>query len=325
MLMSEKNLKVVFYGTPDFAVPILDAILKKGYDVVAVVTAPDKPAGRGKKITMSAIKKYALEKGLKILQPVKLKEVSFLNELKRLNPDVQVVVAFRMLPVEVWSLPQLGTFNLHASLLPQYRGAAPINYAIINGEKITGLTTFFIDDKIDTGNIILQQKIEIDDNDDFESLHDKMMLKGAELVLKTLELIKEGGVELKKQSDLVKENEALKSAPKIKKEDCKINWNQPVEKVYNFIRGLSPWPAAFTILKDESGKEYYVKIYKTEKEVAGEKTKPGKVITDNKKFLKISCNNGVLIIKELQLAGKRRMTVEELLRGFDIGKDAFAY
>jgi len=314
--MNKKDLRIIFYGTPDFAVTILDAIVNAGYNVVAVVTAPDKPAGRGKKLSMSAVKKYALEKGLELLQPVKLKDEEFLKKLDSLKPDLQVVVAFRMLPKEVWSKPPLGTFNLHASLLPQYRGAAPINYAIINGEKETGLTTFFIDDKIDTGNIILQEKIEIREDDNFETLHDRMMIAGAELVIKTIETILEGDYKLINQNDFIRKGEELKSAPKINKEDCKINWNLPVENVYNFIRGLSPWPVAFTILKDDSGKEFYTKIYKVEKVYPNEKKLPGKVETDNKTFIRIFCVDGAIDVKEIQLPGKKRMKTDDLLRGF---------
>jgi methionyl-tRNA formyltransferase len=314
--MNKKDLKIVFYGTPDFAVKSLQAIIDAGYNVVAVVTAPDKPAGRGKKLTQSPVKKYAVEQNLKVLQPEKLKDPAFLEELKKLRPDLQVVVAFRMLPKEVWSLPPLGTFNLHASLLPQYRGASPINFALINGEKETGLTTFFIDDKIDTGNIILQEKTQIKDTDNFESLHDKMMLQGADLVVRTIETILKGNFKLINQNDLIKPGETLKPAPKINKKDCEINWNRPVDEVYNFIRGLSPWPAAFTMLKDKEGKELYVKIFKVEKENHVSQNEPGQVETDNKNFLRIYCKDGSVLVKELQLPGKKRMKTVELLRGF---------
>ncbi len=314
--MEKKDVKIVFYGTPDFAVATLDAIVNAGYDVVAVVTAPDKPAGRGKKISMSPVKKYALEKGLTVLQPEKLKDPVFLDQLKQLQPDLQVVVAFRMLPKEVWSLPPLGTFNLHASLLPQYRGAAPINYAIINGEKVTGLTTFFIDDKIDTGNILLQEKVEISDDDNFETLHDRMMEIGAGLVLKTIDTILKGNYKLIDQQTLIREDEPLKQAPKINKEDCKVDWNKRVDEIYNFIRGLSPWPVAYTILKDASGKEYYTKIYRADKMPKDGDTKPGKVETDNKKYLRIHGKDGMIDILELQFPGKKRMSTEDLLRGF---------
>ncbi len=321
--MNNKKPKIIFYGTPGFAVTILDALVKNNHDIAAVVTAPDKPAGRGKKLTMPPVKKYALEKGLNVLQPVNLKDPGFIDELKKINPDLQIVVAFRMLPKVVWELPALGTFNLHASLLPQYRGAAPINYAIINGEKETGLTTFFIDDKIDTGNIILQKKIKIEDDDDFETLHDKMAVAGASLVLETIDKIKNGNIELIRQEELIKKGEELKPAPKIKKEDCKINWDNSIDDIYNFIRGMSPWPGAFTVLSDGSGKEYYLKIFKTEKEKGSGKI-PGSVETDNKTYLKISGKDGDLNIKELQLAGKKRMSTGELLRGFSFEGDVKA-
>lgn len=314
--MKKDALKIVFMGTPDFAVPILDTIVKAGYNVVAVVTVPDKPAGRGKKLRPSPIKEYALEHNLNLLQPEKLRDEVFVNTLKELKPDLQIVVAFRMLPEVVWKIPVKGTFNLHASLLPQYRGAAPINYAIINGEKETGLTTFFIDDKIDTGNIILQKKLIIDEADDFKSLHDKMMAEGAELVIKTIELIKNDAVKVINQNDLIKNGESLKIAPKILKQDCKIDWNKPVTQVYNFIRGLSPWPVAYSNFRDETGKEHYIKVYKATKNIEYHKKDPGEVETDNKSFIKVYCQDGFVTIEELQMAGKKRMKVIEFLRGF---------
>ncbi len=303
-------------GTPDFAVPVLDAIVKEGFHVVGVITVPDKPAGRGKKLRASAIKEYAVAHNLHLLQPEKLRDETFLKELRTLKPDVQIVVAFRMLPKVVWSIPELGTFNLHASLLPQYRGAAPINHAVINGEKVTGVTTFFIDDKIDTGNIILQKTIPIDEQDDFKSLHDKMMIAGAELVLKTINLLLEGDFEPIDQQSKLGENELLKPAPRIFKEDCRIDWNKPVSEIYNFIRGLSPWPVAFTNLKDGSGKEYYVKIFKASPVKEKNIFHPGKVITDNKQYIKVYGLDGYLNIEELQMPGKKRMTTDSLLRGF---------
>jgi len=314
--MKKNTLRIVFMGTPDFAVPVLDAILKASYNVVAVVTTPDKPAGRGKKLRLSPVKEYAVKHKLSLLQPEKLRDEEFVQNLKELKPDLQIVVAFRMLPKVVWTIPVIGTFNLHASLLPQYRGAAPINYAIINGEKETGLTTFFIDDKIDTGNIILQQRLKIDETDDFKSLHDKMMVEGAALVLKTIELIKRGNVELIDQNELIKKGEPLKTAPKILKEDCKVDWDNPVTQVYNFIRGLSPWPVANTNLIDETGARYYIKLFKTTKHIEYHFNKPAKVETDNKTYIKVYCQDGFINIEELQMPGKRRMRTEELLRGF---------
>ncbi|RLD91066.1 MAG: methionyl-tRNA formyltransferase [Bacteroidetes bacterium] len=308
--------KIVFMGTPDFAVPVLDAIVQKGYNVVAVVTASDKPAGRGKKLHVSPVKEYAIKNNLTLLQPEKLRNKTFVDTLKKLNPDIQVVVAFRMLPRVVWEIPDMGTFNLHASLLPQYRGAAPINHAIINGENETGLTTFFIDDKIDTGNIILQKKVLINEDDNFLSLHDRMMTEGATLVLQTLDLIIKGASDFVDQNALIDDGEELKSAPRIFKEDCRIHWDRPVGEVYNFIRGLSPWPVAFTNLIDGEGNEYYIKIYKTAPIKSVQQLQPGMVETDNKTFIKIYCNDGFVQVLELQMAGKRKMTTEELLRGF---------
>lgn len=308
-------------GTPDFAVPVLDAIIQEGYNVVGVVTAPDRPAGRGKKLRSSPVKEYAVQHNLHLLQPEKLRDELFLKELKQLDPHLQIVVAFRMLPKVVWEIPTLGTFNLHASLLPQYRGAAPINHAIINGESETGLTTFFIDDKIDTGSIILQEKITIDKKDDFKSLHDKMMVKGAGLVLKTIHLILKGDVVLTDQKSRVGAYEVLKPAPRIFKDDCRIDWNKPVEEIYNFIRGLSPWPVAFTNLKDDSGKEYYVKIYKASPVKQNHLFDPGKVETDNKLYIKVYGLDGYLNIEELQMSGKKRMKTADLLRGFSFSGD----
>jgi len=308
--------KIVFMGTPDFAVSVLDAIVNNGYNVVAVVTAPDKPAGRGKKLHGSPVKEYAVKNNLTLLQPEKLRDQTFVDTLKQLNPDIQVVVAFRMLPRVVWEISAKGTFNLHASLLPQYRGAAPINHAIINGEKETGLTTFFIDDKIDTGSIILQKKVPITEEDNFLSLHDKMMAAGTTLVLQTLDLIIKGVLTLVDQRALIGADEELKPAPRIFKEDCRVNWHRLVGEVYNFIRGLSPWPVAFTNLKDGEGNEYYVKIFKVSPFNLQHQHQPGDVETDNKTYLKIYCLDGFLKVEELQMPGKRKMKAEEMLRGF---------
>lgn len=305
-------LRIIFMGTPEFAVPSLDRIYQAGLNIVGVITAPDKPAGRGMKITESAVKKYAIEKNLKILQPEKLKDPSFIEELKALNADVQVVVAFRMLPEIVWNMPPLGTINLHASLLPQYRGAAPINWAIINGEKETGVTTFRLKQEIDTGNILLQQKIAISDNDTAGSLHDKMMEAGADLLLKTINQLAEGSLTQIPQSSITDLQQAtLKSAPKIFSRDCEINWNKKVEEIYNFIRGLSPYPAAFTYLK---GKK--LKVFTAQKESTEISAKPGEVFTDHKTFLKLAATGGFIHLKEIQLEGKKRMKIEEFLRGW---------
>ena len=306
------RLRIVFMGTPEFAVPSLDKLFKAGYHIAGVITAPDKPAGRGMKLTESAVKRYAVEKGLRILQPEKLKDPAFIEELKSLKADVQVVVAFRMLPEIVWNMPPLGTINLHASLLPQYRGAAPINWAIINGEKETGVTTFKLQQEIDTGDILLQQKIKIEENDTAGSLHDRMMEVGAEMLLKTIQQLEAGTLREMPQSSVFKiHHSTLHPAPKLFSENCKINWDKTVDEIYNFIRGLSPYPAAFTYLK---GKK--LKIFSAEKELAEIVAKPGEVITDNKTFLKFVATDGFIHPKEVQLEGKKRMKIEDFLRGW---------
>ena len=298
-------------GTPQFAVPALNKLYEAGYDIAAVVTAPDKPAGRGMQLTQSAVKKYAVEKDLKILQPEKLKDAGFIEELKSLKADVQVVVAFRMLPEIVWNMPPLGTINLHASLLPQYRGAAPINWAIIKGEKHTGVTTFKLKHEIDTGNILLQKKIDLDENETAGSLHDKMMHIGADLLLQTIHQLSEGKFEEIDQSSASPSNEMLHQAPKIFTETCEIKWDKNVEEVYNLIRGLSPYPTAFTFL---NGKK--LKIFKAEKELNNKVPKPGEMVTDRKSFLKFSASDGFISLKEIQLEGKKKMPVEDFLRGW---------
>jgi methionyl-tRNA formyltransferase len=296
-------------GTPDFAVPSLDILVKNNYRVVGVITAPDKPAGRGLLPQMSAVKKYALENNLLLLQPEKLKSPEFQNELKNLKPDLQVVVAFRMLPESVWSPPQLGTFNLHASLLPQYRGAAPINWSIINGEKETGVTTFFLEKEIDTGNILFQKKISINSEMTAGDLHDSLMLSGAELVLQTVKAIEQKTIHPQKQIA----NKELKTAPKIFTETCKINWNYPTENIYNLIRGLSPYPCAFSFLNDKK-----LKVYFGEKEIISHSEIAGTISSDNKTFLKFATADGFIKLTDLQLEGKKRMGVEEFLRGFKV-------
>jgi methionyl-tRNA formyltransferase len=304
-----EQLKIVFMGTPDFAVGILDAIYQHNYDIVGVITAPDKPAGRGQKVKFSAVKDYALEKNLKILQPVNLKDETFLAELKSLNANLQVVVAFRMLPEVVWRMPKLGTFNLHASLLPQYRGAAPINWAVINGEEKTGVTTFFIDDKIDTGAMILKAETDIAPNETAGELHDRLMELGKETVLKTLGMIQSGTVE----TTLQPQDGDIKTAYKLNKENCKIDWSKPGREIQNLIRGLSPYPAAWTFIVDK-GQEWNVKIYETVFESAAHSLKFGAVVSD-KKSLKIAVNDGFIDILSLQMPAKKRMTVKELLNG----------
>jgi methionyl-tRNA formyltransferase len=299
-------------GTPEFAVPSLDKLFNAGLEIVAVVTAPDKPAGRGMQLTQSAIKKYALKKDLKILQPEKLKVPNFIEELQSLKADLFVVVAFRMLPEIVWNMPPLGTINLHASLLPQYRGAAPINWVIINGEKETGLTTFKLQHEIDTGNILLQQKMPIHDNENAGSLHDRMMNAGGDLLLKTLKELEEGKLQEVQQNDIkIYTEHSLKHAPKIFTETCKIDWNKSTNEIYNLIRGLSPYPAAFTFLE---GKK--LKIFAADKEKTDKIIEPGKIFTDNKSFLKFATNDGFISVKEIQLEGKKKMNIGDFLRGW---------
>lgn len=305
-------------GTPEFAVESLDILVRNNYSVVGVVTAPDKPAGRGQQVQQSAIKKFAVEKGLHILQPEKLKEQKFLDELNALNADLQIVVAFRMLPEVVWQMSRWGTFNLHGSLLPQYRGAAPINWAIINGEKETGVTTFFLQHQIDTGKILFQEKINIAENDTAGEIRDKLMHIGSELVLKTVKAIENKTYTEIGQEEFYKNKDELKHAPKIFKEDCKINWSKPLQEIHNRIRGLSPYPTAFTELIGPDSKPNSLKIFRTEKEIAIHSFPLQRIQTDSKTFLKVTLKGGFLKIMELQLAGKKRMSIHEFLRGFPI-------
>lgn len=309
-------MRIVFMGTPDFAVESLKILVENNYNVVGVITMPDKPSGRGHKLQFSAVKQYAIEKNLNILQPEKLKDESFLEALKALHADVQVVVAFRMLPEVVWNMPRLGTFNLHASLLPQYRGAAPINWAIINGEKETGATTFFLTHEIDTGKIILQEKISISETDDAGSVHDKLMLIGAEMVRKTIDLLILGETDAIDQSQFIHPETELKAAPKIFKDTCKIDFTKSVGDGYNFIRGLSPYPTAWAELQFPNQQEpTLLKIYETEKEYIQHNNQPGTLITDGKKFAKIALQDGYLQLKSVQAPAKKRMDIGELLRG----------
>lgn len=310
-----RDLRIVFMGTPDFAVATLDALVKSKFNVVGVVTAPDKPAGRGQKMQQSAVKKYALEHNLTILQPNNLKSEEFLTELKNLNANLQIVVAFRMLPKEVWQLPAYGTFNLHASLLPNYRGAAPINWVIINGETKTGVTTFFIDEKIDTGSIILQEEVIIGDDETLGELHDKLMEVGSSLVVKTVQQIEKGTVKTIKQPEIEE-----KSAPKIFTETCKINWNDTLTNTYNLIRGLNPYPAAWTTLLNNDD-EIKVKIYDVKKESASHQYITGTVIT-SKNEIKVAVAGGYIILQSLQLAGKKQMDSKSLLNGFRFHENA---
>ena len=305
-----KDLRIVFMGTPDFAVATLKALLEHNYNVVGVITAPDKPAGRGQKLNASAVKNYAASQNLSVLQPTNLKNEDFLNELKQLHANLQIVVAFRMLPKVVWQIPEYGTFNLHASLLPNYRGAAPINWAIINGEAKTGVSTFFIDEKIDTGDMILQESIEINPEENAGSLHDKLMFIGSKLVLKTVALIKKGHVKTMPQA----ESSNIKTAYKLDRDTCKINWNDSLDTIYNLIRGLSPYPAAWCTLIN--GKDTLdVKIYMAEKEQIPHNNAIGTIIS-TKKELKVATLNGYIIIKEIKLPGKRAMDIKSLLNGY---------
>ena len=311
-----KDLRVVFMGTPEFAVKSLEAIIDANFNVVGVITAPDRPAGRGRKLRESAVKAYAVSKGLTVLQPTNLKAEEFQKELRDLRPNVQVVVAFRMLPKSVWDLPEYGTFNLHASLLPQYRGAAPINWAIINGDTKTGVSTFFLDEKIDTGAMILQEETNIDESENVESLHDRLMEIGSKLVVKTLYAIANEEVEPKPQQ----ESNILKEAPKLTRDNTKIDWNKPVEEIYNLIRGLNPYPAAWCYLEN-STEELQVKIYDIDKIIQEHHLPNGTVtITDNQ--IKVAANNGFILINEIQLPGKRKMLSKALLNGFNFAPEA---
>lgn len=295
-------------GTPEFAVEPLRRLVDEGYNVVAVIAMPDKPFGRGLKLKGSAVKEYALTVNLPILQPVKLSDPSFVEELRSFNPELGVVVAFKMLPTVIWSMPKYGTFNLHTSLLPDYRGAAPINWAIINGDKESGLTTFMLDKNIDTGDILLREKISISDGENAGSLHDKMMLIGGDLVLRSVDMIATENIIPLPQSNI--EESKLRHAPKIFKDDCKIDWNDDISAIYNKVRGLSPYPAAWF----EIGNDTF-KVYKASKELS-DASVIGKVVTDGKLFFKIGCKGGYILIEELQMAGKKRMKIEDFLRGF---------
>ncbi len=313
--------RIVYMGTPDFAVEPLKAIVDAGYNVVAVVTVPDKPVGRGQKVQSSPVKQFAEEKGLLVLQPEKLRNEDFANQLKELNPDIAAVVAFRMLPESIWSLPKLGTFNLHASLLPQYRGAAPINWAVINGEKKTGLTTFLLDKEIDTGNIIDQLEVEIGENETAGELHDKLMYLGGSMVVKTIQKLTEGNLTLIPQKNLIAGE--LKGAPKIFKDTCKVNWNKPAVEVHNFIRGLSPYPAAWSeMVVSTDGQESIipVKIFKTSTFNQPTSNACGSIKTDGKKFLQVICQDGLVEIYSIQQAGKKAMQIDEFLRGWHNAK-----
>jgi methionyl-tRNA formyltransferase len=307
--------RIVFMGTPDFAVESLKALVEGGYQVVGVVTMPDKPAGRGHKIQYSPVKQSALSQHLPLLQPEKLKDPGFLEALKAWNADLQIVVAFRMLPEAVWNMPRLGTFNLHASLLPQYRGAAPINWAIINGEKETGITTFFLTHEIDTGKIIAQEHIPIADTDNAGIVHDRLMCRGSALVLQTVDAIRTGSVQTIPQEQLAQTANALKPAPKLFKETCQIQWEKSAGEIYNFIRGLAPYPAAWTELTIPGGEPLLLKIFETEKIIRSHQLPAGTVVSDGKTYIDVSTTDGFIRLKEIQQAGKKRMPIEEFLRG----------
>lgn len=338
--MKKQDIRIVYMGTPDFAVPTLDALVAGGYNVVGVITMPDKPAGRGHKVQYSPVKEYALEHNLPLLQPEKLKDEAFLTALKEWNADLQIVVAFRMLPEVVWNMPRMGTFNLHAALLPQYRGAAPINWAVINGDRMTGATTFFLDHQIDTGRIILKQELPIAEEENVGSVHDRLMEMGKGLVCQTVDLLVEAEGEVSRiptidQETLIAElkssmglpadaamEQVLRPAPKIFKETCQMHFEQPVRHIHNLVRGLSPYPAAWMELPTADGNVLSpVKVYRSSvvKEGAAQSEENiGKIVTDNKSYIHIICSDGVIALEEIQLPGKKRMEVRALLNGFKL-------
>ena len=314
-------MRIVFMGTPQFAVESLKVLVENKYNIVGVITSPDKPAGRGQQVQQSAVKQFAVQHNLHVLQPTNLKDEGFLQELKSLQADLQIVVAFRMLPESVWNMPPLGTYNLHASMLPQYRGAAPINWAIINGEKETGITTFKLQHEIDTGNILLQQKINITPEMNAGQLHDILMMQGAGLMLQTVKKIEQGNIVLTEQNKLLA-NQQAKHAPKIFKDTCQINWNNSLEGIYNLIRGLSPYPCAWTELNMGDKKNTF-KIYQANKEEAQHSLSGGQIKTDNKTFLKIAAKGGFIDVTELQMAGKKKLLTTEFLKGFSFDENSF--
>lgn len=314
--MDKKELRIVYMGTPDFAVESLRALVEGGYNVVGVITMPDKPVGRhGSVLQPSPVKEYALSQNLLVLQPEKLKDEAFIAELRALNADLQIVVAFRMLPEVVWDMPRFGTFNLHASLLPQYRGAAPINWAVINGDTETGVTTFFLTHEIDTGKIIRQKHLPIADTDNVGVVHDALMTIGAGLVTETVDLLLAGKVDAIPQEEFFKDAAELRPAPKIFKDTCRINWEQPLKKIYDFIRGLSPYPAAWTDLVAPDGSRLALKVYETEKHPASHNHATGTILTDAKSYIDVAVKDGYIRLLSLQLAGKKRMGVKDFLNG----------
>ncbi len=315
--MTKQDLRIIYMGTPDFAVGPLKTLVESGFNIVAVVTGMDKPQGRGRKIQPTPVKEFAVEHNIPVLQPEKLKNPEFVEELRSYKADLQIVVAFRMLPEVVWDMPKMGTFNLHAALLPQYRGAAPLNWAVINGEKKTGVTTFLLDKDIDTGRIMLQKEVAIEDNDTVGTVHDKLMLVGQDLVVETVEKLIDGSMKFVDQDSLIGKDTILKHAPKIFKEDCRINFENDGDTIRNLVRGLSPYPAAFTTI-NVKGKEMGLKVFECEVEKCQNHEIPGKLITDNKKFAKISCKNGYIYLTDIQLEGKKRMKIIEFLRGINL-------
>lgn len=314
-MVEKKDFNIVFMGTPDFAVESLKKLVENKFNVVGVITAPDKPAGRGRKLRESAVKVYAKQLGLKVLQPTNLKDPEFINELKLMNAHLQIVVAFRMLPEIVWDMPVYGTFNLHASLLPNYRGAAPINWAIINGETKTGVTTFFLSHEIDTGDIIMQKEVSIAEHENGGDVHDKLMYTGSELVVKTVDQIISGNIEKVPQDKFITGTEKLKPAPKIFKEDCRIDWSLSLNEIYNHIRGLSPYPAAWTEIEFKDGTQLGLKIFEVKKIVEAHSLSLGQIVTDKKTYFKVACQGGCINVLNLQLAGKKRMNVKDFLMG----------
>ena len=316
--MTKKDLRIVYMGTPDFAVASLRALVEGGYNVVGVITMPDKPAGRGHKLQASPVKEYALSVGLPLLQPEKLKDEAFLEALRAWEADLQIVVAFRMLPEVVWAMPRLGTFNLHASLLPQYRGAAPINWAVINGERETGATTFFLTHEIDTGKIILQERIAIADDEAVGSVHDRLMTMGSALVTRTVDAIIDGSAEAIEQRAFYKDESELRPAPKIFKETCHIDWTKSAREVYNLVRGMSPYPAAWSELVAPDGGRTAMKIFETEMLLELHTMQPGAVRTDGKRTVDVAVADGFIRLKSVQLAGKKRMDIPALLNGFKL-------
>lgn len=316
--MAEK-IRIVFFGTAEFAVASLHILLENKYDVAAIVTAPDKPAGRGLEMKFSPVKEYALKRNMRVLQPENLKNDEFLSQIKDIRPNLGIVVAFRKLPKEIWSLPSFGTFNLHASLLPQYRGAAPINWAIINGEKESGVTTFFLNEEIDMGKIIFRAKEIIYEDDTTGTLYERLMKDGADLTLKTVRAIESGNYTPQEQGDFIKMGEKPKPAPKIFKEDCKIDWKKNTEELYNFIRGLAPYPTAWTELIREQ-EVISLKIFKSKKEIVKHNFSVASIHSDGKTYAKIASKDGFIHLQEIQLAGKRKMEIEEFIRGFPLSQ-----